>query len=40
MTKMDEVLKIMGPFNKVYLTNDLMNWANWLNDFCMLIEID
>ena len=26
-----------GLYNQVYLTYDLMNWVNWLNDFCMLI---
>ena len=24
----------------MYLTNDLMNWANWLNDICVLRVMD
>ena len=39
-SKMGEALKIVGLLNQVYLTNDLMNWADWLNDFCMLIEME
>ena len=39
-SKMTEALKIVGILNQVYLTNDLMNWADWLNDFCMLIVIE
>ena len=31
--KMGDALKIMGLLNQVYLTNDLMNWSDWLNDF-------
>ena len=27
---MDETLQIMGLSNQVYLTNDLMNWVDWL----------
>ena len=27
----------MGLLNHMYLTNDLMNWADWLDDFYMLI---
>ena len=34
-SKMGEALKIVGFLNQVYLTNDLMNWADGLNDFCM-----
>ena len=30
----------MGLLNQVYLTNDLMKWAHWLNDFCVLIVMD
>ena len=26
----------MGFLNQVYLTNDLMNWADWLNGICIL----
>ena len=26
----------MGLLNQVYLTNYLMNWAHWLNNFCVL----
>ena len=37
---MGEALEIMGLINQVYLTNDLMNWADWLNDFCVLIVIE
>ena len=33
-------LKIVGLLNQVYLTNDLINWADWLNEFCMLIDSD
>ena len=25
----------MRPLNQVYFTNDLMNWADWLNDICI-----
>ena len=32
-------LSIIMSF-QVYLTNDLMNWANWLNDFCILIMME
>ena len=38
--KMGEVLEIMGLLTQVYLTNDLMNWAEWLNYFCVLIVIE
>ena len=31
-SKMVEALKIVGFLNQVYLTNDLMYWADWLND--------
>ena len=30
----------MGFLDQMYLTNDLMNWADWLNDFCMLIVME
>ena len=30
----------MGLLNQVYLTNDLMNWADWLNDICILRVMD
>ena len=30
----------MGLLNQVYLTNDLMNLAHWLNDFCVLRVMD
>ena len=39
-SKMGEALKIVGFLNQVYLTNDLMNWADWLNDFCMLTAME
>ena len=39
-SKMGKVLKIVGLLNQVYLTNDLMNWADWMNDFCMLIVME
>ena len=39
-SKMGEALKIVGLLNQVYLTNDLINWADWLNDFCMLIVME
>ena len=39
-SKLGEVLKIMGLLNQAYLTNDLMNWADWLNDFDMLIVME
>ena len=26
--------------NEIYLTNDLLKWADWLKDFCMLIVMD
>ena len=29
-------LEIMGLLNQVYLTNNLINWTDWLNDFCVL----
>ena len=32
-------LQITGLLNQVHLANDLMNWADWLNDFCILIVI-
>ena len=37
---MAEALKIMGLLNQVCLTNDLMNWSDWLNDFGMLIVME
>ena len=37
MSKMGEVLMIVGLLNQVHLIVDLMNWADWLNNFCMLI---
>ena len=40
MVKNGKVLEIMGLLNQVYLTNDLMNWADWLNDFCVLIVME
>ena len=39
-SKMSKALKIVGLLNQVHLTNDLMNWADWLNDFCMLIVME
>ena len=30
----------MGLLNQVYLTNHLMNLADWLIDFCMLIVME
>ena len=29
-----------GLLSHVYLPNDLMNWAYWVNDFCMLIVME
>ena len=37
---MGEALEIMGLLNQVYLRNDLMNWAYWLNNFCVLIVME
>ena len=37
---MREALQSIGLLNLVYLTNDLMNWADWLNDICMLIVME
>ena len=37
---MGEALEIMGFLNQVYLTNDLMNWTDWVNDFCVLIVME
>ena len=39
-SKMGEGFQIMGFSNQVYLTNDLVNWTDWLNDFCMLIVVE
>ena len=39
-SKMAKTFWIMGLKNQVYVTQDLMNWADWLNDFCMLIVIE
>ena len=39
-SKIGKALKIMGLLNQVYLTNDLMNWADWLNDFRMLVVME
>ena len=39
-SKMVEALKIVGFLNQVYLTNDLMYWADLLNDFSMLIVME
>ena len=39
-SKMVEALKIVGLLNQVYLTNDLMCWADRLNDFSMLIVME
>ena len=36
-SKTSKALKNVGLLNQVHLTNDLLNWAYWLNDFCMLI---
>ena len=30
----------MGLLNHLYLKSDLMNWADWLNDFCLLKVLD
>ena len=30
----------MVILNQVYLTNDLMNWVDWLNDLCMLMVME
>ena len=37
MVKKSEALEIMGLLNQVYLTNDLLNWADWLSYFCVLM---
>ena len=37
---MGKALWIMGLLNHLYLTNDLMNYADWLNDFCMLVVME
>ena len=39
-SKIGEALKIVGLSNQVYLTNDLMNRADWLDDFCILIVME
>ena len=39
-SKMTKIFWIMGLENQVYVTQDLINWADWLNDFCMLIVIE
>ena len=39
-SKMTKTFWIMGLENQVYVTQDLINWADWLNDFCMLIVIE
>ena len=36
MVKNGEALEVMGLLNQVHLTNDLMNWADWLNDFLVM----
>ena len=33
-------LKIVEFLNEVHLTNDLLNWVEWLTDFCMLIVME
>ena len=38
--KMGEDLEIMGLLNQVYLTNDLMNWTDLLNNFFVLIVME
>ena len=35
-----EMGKALRLLNQVYLTNDLMNWTDQLNDFCMLIVME
>ena len=37
---MGEVLETMELLNQLYLTSDLINWADWLNDFSMLIVME
>ena len=37
---MHKALEIMGLLNLVYLTNNLMNWVDQLNDFFVLIMIE
>ena len=39
-SKMGEVVFIMALLNQVYLTNDMINWINWSNDFCMQIVME
>ena len=40
LVKMDEALEIIGLLNQVYLTNDLMSWADWQSNFCVLITME
>ena len=40
MVKNGKALEIMGPLNRVYLTDDLMNWADWLNDLCVWLVME
>ena len=37
---MGEALQIMGLLNQVYLTNDSMNWKNWLSEYYMFIVME
>ena len=34
------VLKDCGTLSPGVSTNDSMNWADWLNDFCMMIMME
>ena len=40
IVKNERGLLHQGTINQVYLTNYLMNWADWLNDFCILIVME
>ena len=37
---MGEAVEIIGLLNQVYFRNDLMNWADWLNDVCVLLVME
>ena len=37
---MGKALLIMGLLSQVYITIDLMNWADWSNDLYMLVVVE
>ena len=39
-SKMGKALLIMGLLSQVYITIDLMNWADWSNDLYMLVVVE